>query len=78
MDGKLFAVGGGDGSECFSDVEMFDPNIGRWISARSMLQKVVYLFMFTEIKIDVVPGKWIFLISWNQYADSLFLIVFNI
>ncbi|XP_020549532.1 kelch-like protein 1 isoform X2 [Sesamum indicum] len=32
-------VGGGNGVECFSDVEMFDPCVGRWISARSMLEK---------------------------------------
>ncbi|KAK6152545.1 hypothetical protein DH2020_015180 [Rehmannia glutinosa] len=39
LNGKIFAVGGGNGVECFSDVEMFDPYVGRWISARSMLQK---------------------------------------
>lgn len=30
LHGKLFAIGGGNGYECFSDVEMLDPNIGRW------------------------------------------------
>ncbi|KAL2901111.1 B2 protein [Bienertia sinuspersici] len=36
---KIFAIGGGNGIHCFSDVEMFDIDVGRWISARSMLQK---------------------------------------
>jgi len=37
---KIFAIGGGNAQDSFSDVEMFDLNVGRWISARSMLQKV--------------------------------------
>lgn len=40
LNNKMFAVGGGDGEECFSSVEMFDFDVGRWISTRSMLQKV--------------------------------------
>ncbi|KAL6980769.1 hypothetical protein U1Q18_022407 [Sarracenia purpurea var. burkii] len=42
--GKIFALGGGNvgnGVECFSDVEMLDMNIGRWITTESMLQKVL-------------------------------------
>lgn len=42
VNNKLFAIGGGNGLECFSDVEMFDPYVGRWIPSRSLLQKVVY------------------------------------
>lgn len=41
LNGKIFALGGGNGVECFSDVEMFDLHVGRWISARSMLEKVI-------------------------------------
>ena len=41
IDNKLFAIGGGNGVECFSDVEMLDLDIGRWIPTRSMLQKVL-------------------------------------
>lgn len=37
---KIFAMGGGNGIECFSEVEMLDLDIGRWISTRSMMQKV--------------------------------------
>lgn len=37
---KIFAVGGGNGIECFSHVEMYDPQVGRWINTQSMLQKV--------------------------------------
>lgn len=40
MSDKIFAIGGGNGYECFSDVELFDLNIGCWISTKSMLEKV--------------------------------------
>lgn len=43
---KLFAIGGGNGSECFSDVEMFDPALGRWINSPSMFQKVPFPHIF--------------------------------
>ncbi|KAI3875060.1 hypothetical protein MKW98_019633 [Papaver atlanticum] len=36
---KFFAIGGGDGLNCFSDVQMFDPAVGRWIPTQSMHQK---------------------------------------
>lgn len=37
---KLFAIGGGNGVQCFAEVEVLDPNTGRWIFSRSMQQKV--------------------------------------
>jgi len=37
---KIYAIGGGDGNETFSEVEMFDPALGRWIDSVSMRQKV--------------------------------------
>ena len=40
LSNKLFAIGGGNGLLCFSEVEMFDVNVGCWIFSRSMLQKV--------------------------------------
>ncbi|XP_061375812.1 uncharacterized protein LOC133317928 [Gastrolobium bilobum] len=36
---KTFAAGGVNGVNCFSDIEMLDIDIGRWISTRSMLHK---------------------------------------
>uniref|UniRef100_A0A1J3IIT5 Kelch-like protein 5 n=2 Tax=Noccaea caerulescens TaxID=107243 RepID=A0A1J3IIT5_NOCCA len=39
LDGKIFAIGGGNGIVSFSDVEMLDPDIGKWIRTRSMEQK---------------------------------------
>ncbi|XP_024012226.1 uncharacterized protein LOC18019545 isoform X2 [Eutrema salsugineum] len=39
LDGKIFAIGGGNSKAYFSDVEMLDPDIGRWIRTRSMDQK---------------------------------------
>lgn len=49
LNNKIFAIGGGDGVEFFSDVDMFDPYVGRWIPSRSMLQKVVILLCFNLI-----------------------------
>lgn len=40
LDGKIFAIGGGNAEVVFSDVEMLDPDIGRWIRTRSMEHKV--------------------------------------
>lgn len=40
LNDKIFAIGGGNGVECFSEVEVLDPETGRWISAPSMQQKV--------------------------------------
>ncbi|KAG5600103.1 hypothetical protein H5410_031473 [Solanum commersonii] len=39
LNDKIFAFGGGNGVQCFSEVEMFDLNLGHWISAQSMMQK---------------------------------------
>ncbi|KAL0648949.1 hypothetical protein Bca4012_047240 [Brassica carinata] len=39
LDGKIFAIGGGNAELVFSDVEMLDPDIGRWIRTRSMEHK---------------------------------------
>lgn len=53
LDNKIFAIGGGNGVECFSDVEMYDINIGRWISTRSMLKKVIGAIpQFTKLHIN--------------------------
>lgn len=40
VNDKIYAVGGGNGVECYSAVEMLDFDIGSWIPTRSMLQKV--------------------------------------
>ena len=40
VNGRIYAFGGGDGTECFSDVEMFDPTHGKWIKNQPMLEKV--------------------------------------
>ncbi|GMP66651.1 hypothetical protein CsSME_00026927 [Camellia sinensis var. sinensis] len=32
-------MGGANGVDCYADVEMFDLDVGRWISSRSMLRK---------------------------------------
>lgn len=37
---KLFAIGGGDGIDCFSEVETFDQNVGRWMYTEAMQHKV--------------------------------------
>ena len=40
LNDKIFVVGGGNGVDCFSDVEMLDLDIRWWIPTRSMLDKV--------------------------------------
>ena len=40
VNGRIYAFGGGDGSQCFSDVEIFDPTHGKWIKNQPMLEKV--------------------------------------
>lgn len=44
VNNKLFALGGGDGHESFSDVEMLDLDAGRWIPTQSMRHKVIVFF----------------------------------
>lgn len=39
LNDKLFAIGGGNGYEFFSEVEMFDPHIGKWMFTESMQQE---------------------------------------
>ncbi|KAK3029499.1 hypothetical protein RJ639_037520, partial [Escallonia herrerae] len=43
VNGKIFALGGGNSVESFSDVEMFDLDVGGWILTRSMQEKGLYL-----------------------------------
>lgn len=40
FDDKIYAIGGGNGAECFSEVEIYHLGIGRWIPTQSMLHKV--------------------------------------
>ena len=49
MNNKIFAVGGGNGVDCFSDVEMLDLDIERWITTRSMLEKVKWDYQMVNI-----------------------------
>lgn len=44
LSNKIFAIGGGNGIDCYSEVEMLDLDLGRWIHIRSMLEKVKYIF----------------------------------
>lgn len=41
LSDKIYAIGGGNGVDCLSEVEMYDPNIGRWIFTPSMQYKVI-------------------------------------
>ena len=40
LNSKIYAIGGGDGNETYSEVEMFDPYLGKWICSPSMLLSV--------------------------------------
>ena len=39
LDGKLYAVGGRDGSSCLNSVECYDPNTNRWTLVSPMLKR---------------------------------------
>ena len=39
LDGKLYAVGGRDGSSCLSSVEVYDPHTDKWTIAAPMLKR---------------------------------------
>ena len=39
LDGKLFAIGGRDGSACLKSVEAFDPHTNRWTVVCPMLKR---------------------------------------
>lgn len=49
LNEKIFAIGGGDGVYCFSEVELFDLDVGRWIPTQSMLNKVSSFFLFGSL-----------------------------
>lgn len=57
---NIFALGGGNGLDCFSEVEMLDLDIGRWIPTRSMLQKVKY----------IATGLWLHSVSMIKYTAN--------
>lgn len=64
---KIFVLGGGNGIECFSEVEMYDPQVGRWMNTQSMLLKVnssvpVVFFLCSVIvqKASVKLKNWCF------------------
>lgn len=46
LNNKIFALGGGNGLESFSDVEMLDLDVGRWISTRSMSEQVTLISLW--------------------------------
>lgn len=43
LNGKIYAIGGGNSMGGFSDVEMFDPMHGTWINCRSLISKVTII-----------------------------------
>jgi hypothetical protein len=51
-NGKIYAFGGGDGNQCFSDVEVFDPAHGKWTKNQPMLEKVIFstLYIFSKLE----------------------------
>lgn len=42
LNDQIFAIGGGNGVECFSEVEMLDLDVGSWIQTPSMRHKVFF------------------------------------
>lgn len=66
---KIFAIGGGNGVECFSEVEILDLNIGSWIRSQSMLEKVCQSFF----RVQFIMHSWLnnnymhYIIFWTIY-----------
>lgn len=50
LDDKIYAIGGGNANDCFSEVEILDLNIGRWVRTRSMVQEVMYINHLVAVK----------------------------
>ncbi|PWA34422.1 development/cell death domain, Galactose oxidase, beta-propeller [Artemisia annua] len=46
---KIYALGGGNGVDCHSAVEMLDFDVGASIPTRSMLQKPHFIYFVNEI-----------------------------
>jgi hypothetical protein len=57
LNDKIFAIGGGDGSVAFSEVEMFDPALGRWIDSLSMRQNVWY-HSYSLLHLSIITGLY--------------------
>lgn len=53
LNDKIYALGGGNGTYCFKEVEMLDPVLGRWIPVQSMQQKVISLLFWSSTVIWV-------------------------
>lgn len=45
LNNKIFAIGGGNGVECLSEVEMFDLDAGSWTLTSSMRQEVPFCLL---------------------------------
>jgi len=71
LNDKIFAIGEGVGSAVFSEDEMFDPALGRWMDSLSMQQNVwcqslspyricclVFSRIFHYLQCDVILGLY--------------------
>lgn len=84
---KIFAIGGSNGIDCFSEVEMYDPLVERWISTRSMLQKVnfiapcicMYQYLFVSETTNYIWKDETCLLRWTnlKWWESLFRLKSN-
>lgn len=54
LNGKIFAIGGGKGSDCYFDVEMFDPALNKWFNSTSMHEKVCLTYLFVLVVVTNV------------------------
>lgn len=54
LNDKIFAIGGGNQSGCLFEVEMYDPQVARWITTRSMSQKVSFnLLVYLHVPVII-------------------------
>lgn len=73
---KLFAIGGGNGIESFSDVEMLDMDLGRWICTRSMLQRVIGdfgMFVVFNFRLIHLYDNSIHSVKFGKYDEQISL-----
>ena len=67
LNDKIFAIAGGDGSVVFSEVEMFDPALGRWIDSLSMRQKCIY---GVSLPVPITFVVW-YLVQYSKHISSV-------
>ena len=54
---KIYAIGGGNGIESLSEMDIYLLDIGMWISTQSMLQKVLELQFHSPYNVNYIISE---------------------